>query len=67
MKKLIEALNIFLKYGDPERPTHCLSGTLLIKINPDDVSYEDEIKLEELGFRANNDVGNFYSYQFGSW
>lgn len=65
MSKLIEALQIFLKYGDPEHPTHCEHDALMIcGINPDDVSDEDKVKLEELGFFVSDDA--FLSYRYGS-
>lgn len=70
MKKLIEALQIFLKYGDPTYPTHCEHDVLMIVgIDPSDVSDADKQKLEELGFLISDD-GNgesyFCSYRYGS-
>jgi len=65
MKDLIEALQIFLKYGDPRWPTHCEHDKLTVCIDPDDVSPEDIAKLEELGF-VPGDEQEFYSFKFGS-
>ncbi len=51
MSKLIEALQIFLKYGDPPRPTYCERDILTIcGISPAQVSAEDKQRLDELGF-----------------
>ena len=64
LSKLIEALNIFLKYGDVDFPTHCEHDVLTVCVMPEDVSVEDTEKLNELGF----DVGDccFQSYRYGS-
>lgn len=64
MKDLIEALQIFLKYGNPEYPTHCEHDKLTVCIDPADVSEEDKARLEELGFHE--DCQDFYSYKYGS-
>lgn len=69
MEQLIEALQILLKYGNPDNPTHCEHDVLTIsEINPDDVSKEDIETLEGLGFFISNEYGNpcFQSYRFGS-
>lgn len=80
MSKLIEALQIFLKYGDPECPTHCEHDELTVVIDPELVSEEDLKKLDELGFFPNYDKTeedfdiedhcegdrHFTSYQYGS-
>lgn len=67
MKDLIEALNIFLKYGNPNWPTHCEHDVMYVSIDPEIVSPEDIKRLGELGFLPDNE-GNetFYSYKFGS-
>jgi hypothetical protein len=65
LTKLIEALNIFIKYGYPYSPTHCEHDTLYVMIDPEDVSEEDKEKLEILGFSP-NDMNGFSSYYFGS-
>lgn len=68
MRKLIEALQIFLKYGDPDYPTCCEHDTLFVLIDPNVVSEEDKKQLEELGFVPGEEcgVGCFHSYRFGS-
>ena len=65
MKQLIKALQIFLKYGNPEYPTHCEHDVLFIMINPDTVSDDDKEKLEKLSF-FENDVDGFSSFKYGS-
>jgi hypothetical protein len=65
MSKLIEALQIFLKYGDPAYPTHCEHDELSIcGIDPDAVSDEDKQRLDELGFIVTDD--GFKSFRYGS-
>ena len=67
MSKLIEALQIFLKYGDPDYPTHCSHDELTIcGINPDDVSEEDKARLDKLGFFVDDSEDCFKSFRFGS-
>ena len=61
---LVEALNIFLKYGDPAYPTHCEHDELHVCVPPDLVSAEDRGRLEELGFLAGD--GGFKSFRYGS-
>lgn len=66
MDKLIEALQIFRKYGNSEYPTWCEHDMLHIcDIEPDLVSKEDTKKLDELGFFV-DDSGGFASYKFGN-
>lgn len=69
MNDLIEALQIFAKYGNPNYPTHCEHDTLMIVgICPEDVSDKDIQKLDELGFFITEQYGEktFISYKFGS-
>ena len=69
MSDLIEALQILLKYGDPQWPTHCEHDKLTIcGIDPSDVSDEDVAKLDELGLHTDDGLGEvqFVSYKFGS-
>jgi len=70
MKDLIEALTIFLKYGNPAYPTHCEHDVLVIcNIEPSDVSDEDKKRLDELGFFVSDNVdydNGFISFRFGS-
>lgn len=66
MKDLIEALTIFLKYGDPEWPTHCEHDVMQVCIDPALVSEEDLSKLDDLGFFPDEEFDGFKSYKFGS-
>ena len=68
MKDLIEALQIFLKYGNHKYPTYCGHDELVImEITKDQVSEEDIIRLTELGFFWSEvDDGCFKSFRFGS-
>jgi hypothetical protein len=69
MEKLIEALQILLKYGNPDYPTHCEHDILTIcGIEPSDVSEEDIAKLDELGFFVGDEYGeeSFHSFRYGS-
>jgi len=65
MRNLIEALTIFLKYGDPSYPTHCEHDELWI-CGYDDVEFspEDKQKLEFLGFFNYGD--GWESFRYGS-
>lgn len=66
MNDLIEALQIFLKYGDPAYPTHCEHDVLTIcGIDWVDVNSEDIVKLDELGFFI-GEFDSFQSFKFGS-
>lgn len=66
MEKLIEALQIFLKYGNPDYPTHCEHDELTVNISPSLVSEEDRNKLDELGFFEDEEDDDFKSYKYGS-
>lgn len=67
MSKLIQALQIFLKYGDPIYPTYCSHDELTIcGINPSDVSDEDKAILDDLGFFVDESDDCFKSFRFGS-
>lgn len=67
MSDLIRALQIFLKYGDPKRPTHCEHDVLCVFIDPAAVSPDDLAELATLGFRPSNEGdAEFYSYRYGS-
>jgi len=64
---LIEALQIFLKYGNPRNPTNCEHDTLYImEINPENVLIEDLRRLDELGFFVDDKEDCFMSFRFGS-
>jgi len=66
MDDLIEAFNIFRKYGNPEFPTHCEHDVMYVAIEYNKVSDEDICKLEDLGFDQNEADMGFKSYRFGS-
>ncbi|MCM0236713.1 hypothetical protein J8L13_04715 [Bacteroides fragilis] len=67
MEDLIKALQIFLKYGNPEHPTNCSHDVLYVGITPEKVSEEDLEILDELGFFPDEDECGFSSYRFGSY
>lgn len=65
MDKLIEALQIFLKYGNNKYPTYCEHDTLYIcHYEWDEISKDDQVKLEELGFIESD--GSIISHKYGS-
>jgi len=66
MKNLIEALTIFSKYTNSNYPTSCEHDILYVQVDPAEVTYDDKTKLNDLGFHADIDNHNFYSYTFGS-
>lgn len=66
LSNLIEALQIFLKYGDIAHPTHCEHDVLQVCVNPKKVSEEDINKLKSLGFIIDEDYDCFKSYRYGS-
>jgi len=65
MEDLIKALQIMLKYGNPEYPTWCEHDVLHVcDIDPSKVSDADLTELDELGFIEDED--GFVSFKFGS-
>lgn len=68
MENLIEALQIFLKYGNPTYPTHCEHDTLHIcDYEWDKISKKDQEALEELGFFNSEDSDEgIISFKYGS-
>jgi hypothetical protein len=67
MSKLIEALQIFLKYGDPTCPTHCEHDVMwVMEIEPAKVSEEDKATLDALGFFVDEHEDCFKSFRYGS-
>ncbi len=69
MEKLIEALTIFLKYGNPSWPTHCEHDTLWVCYDGDDkekMSKEDLKKLNDLSFFFSEENDCFQSFKYGS-
>lgn len=67
MSDLIKALQIFLKYGNPHCPTHCEHDVLMVNIDYDEVTPEDEQELESLSFHYSKEHDAFISYRFGSY
>ncbi len=65
MEDLIKALTIFLKYGNPEYPTHCEHDVMYVDVDYDLVSDEDKVILKGLGFVEDEDDNKFKSYRFG--
>ena len=69
MSDLIKALQILLKYGNPDYPTYCQHDILtIVGIAPSDVSEADLAELDELGFFVSDAGGEecFQSFKFGS-
>ena len=67
LSELIEALQIFLKYGDAEWPTHCEHDEMWItNVDAEAITDEDRTRLEELGFDYDEDDESYKSYSFGS-
>lgn len=64
MSDLIEALQIFLKYGNPHNPTCCQHDILSVVIDNTLVLDDDTKRLKELGFSP-DDYG-FTSFRYGS-
>lgn len=65
MEDLIKALQIFLKYGNPQYPTNCSHDELHIEIEASLVSDQDKEELERLSFTP-NEYDGFSSFRFGS-
>lgn len=67
LSRLIEALDIFLKYGDIDYPTCCEHDVLHVNVEGEKVSQEDTKKLEELGFFVGDEwPDHFISFRYGS-
>ncbi len=68
LSELVEALTIFLKYGDVAWPTHCEHDEMVIANLHEcaTISPEDHTRLEELGFGWDEDDERYKSYAFGS-
>lgn len=70
MNELIEALTILSKYLTEKDyaymyPTNCYDGEMRVSVHPKNVSDEDEIRLQELGFQPDYYYGNFVSVKYG--
>lgn len=67
MDNLIQALQIFMKYKNKEYPTHCEHDVMMVVgISKKEVTEEDKLKLDELGFRWSSEYECWVSYKFGS-
>jgi hypothetical protein len=66
LEELIKALQIFLKYDNPQYPTHCEHDELTVLIDPRLVTDEDKEKLKSLGFSADMEEDCFISFRYGS-
>jgi len=70
MEDLIKALTILKKYivdsYDMKYPTACEHDVLYVCVNPEDVSDEDKIELDRLGFFPDEEGYGFASFKFGS-
>lgn len=64
MKDLIEALTIFAKYTQDDRPTICEHDELIVLVDPSLVSEEDMNRVCVLGFLPSDEY--FKSFRFGS-
>ena len=69
MEDLIKALRIFEKYCDDYHckfPFCCEHGIIIMNgVGKDDVSSEDLVELQRLGWGPYEDFG-FYSFRYGS-
>lgn len=66
MEDLIEALQIFLKYGNKKCPTSCEHDILYVDVDPSIVSDKDKKTLDELGFFFVDENDCFASFKYGS-
>lgn len=67
MDDLIEALQIFRKYKNEKWPTHCEHDVLYIMgVGKEEVSEEDQKRLDELGFLWDESEDGWFSFKFGS-
>lgn len=69
MSDLVEALQIFRRYGDEKWPTHCEHDLLYI-INDEHahtrIKSQDRKRLRELGFFWATDDRQWQSFRYGS-
>ena len=66
MEKLIEALNIFLKHGNHQSPTHCEHDVLMVVGIPRDLPDQDVERLVELEFCWSTEYDCWISFRYGS-
>ncbi len=69
MENLIKALQIFMRHGNVNYPTHCEHDIMYIMPNdPDNFTEEEIAELETLGFiygEDDYDEYSWYSYKYG--
>jgi hypothetical protein len=67
MSELIKSLQIFLKYKNERRPTHCEHDILCVMgVTREEVSAEDAEALDALGFSWNEEYDCWATFRFGS-
>jgi len=69
MSDLLEAIQIFLKYGNADYPFQCTHDTLYVcGYDISEFDKDDLFRLDELGFIVTDDFGDsdFKSYKYGS-
>lgn len=66
MENLIKALQILLKYGNPDYPTNCSHDIMRFDIESNIVSEEDIAALEDLKVYVDDEFESFYSTFYGS-
>ena len=66
MRDLLEAFTLFAKYTDDAHQTCCEHDVLYVLVDPAEVSSEDRVRLDALGFTAQEDDSNFRSSRFES-
>ena len=67
MKNLVEAFQIFLKYGNPNYPLQCEHDVFYVyDYNIKDFSKEDIERLYELAFEWDEEEECFVSFEHGS-
>jgi hypothetical protein len=64
--EIIEAMQIFQKYGEIQYPFHCEHDQLTVAVDPAEVSKKDRERLQELGFEEDVEEQCFYSFRYGS-
>ncbi len=65
-EQIVAAFEIFNKYTNTKNPTHCEHDIMTVDCHPGDVSEDDIITLDKLGFFVEWDDNDFKSYRFGS-
>ena len=66
MDDLIKALQILRKYTGLRWPTYCEHDKFIVCVDPQEVDKVDIEKLSDLGFEADEEEEEFYSFRFGN-